>query len=50
MQLALARQALPPSAENRVEVVYTANPLNGNGIGIDVEYLPSQILRLRGQA
>ena len=35
--------------ELSVSVVYTANPLSGDGISIDVEYLPSRILRLRGQ-
>lgn len=32
-----------------VSVVYTANPLSGDGISIDVEYIPSRLLRLRGQ-
>jgi hypothetical protein len=35
--------------ELSVSVVYTANPLNGDGSSIDVEYLPSRLLRLRGQ-
>ena len=35
--------------ELSVSVVYTANPLSGDGVSIDVEYLPSRILRLRGQ-
>jgi hypothetical protein len=35
--------------ELSVSVVYTANPLNGDGVSIDVEYLPTRILRLRGQ-
>jgi hypothetical protein len=35
--------------ELSVSVVYTANPLSGDGISIDVEYIPSQLLRLRGQ-
>jgi hypothetical protein len=32
-----------------VSVVYTANPLSGDGISIDVEYIPSQLLGLRGK-
>jgi hypothetical protein len=35
--------------ELAVSVVYTANPLSGDEISIDVEYIPSRILRLRGQ-
>ena len=35
--------------ELSVSVVYTANPLSGDGISIDVEYIPSRLLRLRGQ-
>jgi len=35
--------------ELSVSVVYTANPLTGDGISIDVEYIPSHLLRLRGQ-
>jgi hypothetical protein len=35
--------------ELAVSVVYTANPLGGDGVSIDVEYLPTRILRLRGQ-
>ena len=35
--------------ELSVSVVYTANPLSGNGISIDVEYIPSRLLGLRGQ-
>ncbi len=33
--------------ELSVSAVYTANPLSGDGISIDVEYLPSRLLRLR---
>ena len=33
--------------ELSVSAVYTANPLSGDGISIDVEYIPSRILRLR---
>jgi hypothetical protein len=32
--------------ELAVSVVYTANPLSGDGIAIDVEYLPPRLLRL----
>jgi hypothetical protein len=32
-----------------VSVVYTANPLSGDGVSIDVEYLQPRVLRLRGQ-
>jgi hypothetical protein len=35
--------------ELSVSVVYTANPLSGDGISIDAEYIPSRLLRLRGQ-
>src|SRR5450631_765646 len=35
--------------ELSVSVVYTANPLSGDGISIDVEYLPPRLLGLRGQ-
>jgi hypothetical protein len=35
--------------ELSVSVVYTANPLSGDGISIDVEYIPSRLLGLRGQ-
>jgi hypothetical protein len=35
--------------ELAVSVVYTANPLSGEGVSIDVEYLPQRLLRLRGQ-
>ena len=31
-----------------VSAVYTANPLTGNGISIDVEYIPSRRIPLRG--
>jgi hypothetical protein len=35
--------------ELSVSAVYTANPLGGDGISIDVEYIPSRLLGLRGQ-
>jgi hypothetical protein len=34
--------------ELSVSAVYTANPLSGDGISIDVEYVPARRLRLRG--
>jgi hypothetical protein len=34
--------------ELSVSAVYTANPLSGDGISIDVEYIPSRRLGLRG--
>jgi len=40
---------LSVGAELSVSAVYTANPLSGDGISIDVEYIPSRLLRLRGQ-
>jgi hypothetical protein len=30
-------------------VVYTANLLSGDGLSIDVECIPSQVLELRGE-
>ena len=35
--------------ELSVSAVYTANALSGDGISIDVEYVPSRRLGLRGQ-
>jgi hypothetical protein len=32
--------------ELSVSAVYTANPLSGDGISIDVEYIPERILAL----
>ena len=34
--------------ELSVSAVYTANPLSGDGISIDVEYIPSRRIPLRG--
>jgi hypothetical protein len=34
--------------ELSVSAVYTANPLTGDGISIDVEYIPSRRIPLRG--
>ena len=41
--------AIVSPLELSVSAVYTANPLSGDGISIDVEYIPSRLLRLRGQ-
>jgi hypothetical protein len=35
--------------ELSISAVYTATPLSGDGISIDVEYIPSRLVRLRGQ-
>jgi hypothetical protein len=45
--LTIAILTILSTFELSVSVVYTANPLSGDGISIDVEYLPSRILRLR---
>jgi len=47
--LTIAILTILSAFELSVSVVYTANPLNGEGISIDVEYLPSRLLGLRGQ-
>ena len=47
--LTIALLTIVSQFELAVSVVYTANPLSGDGISIDVEYIPSRILRLRGQ-
>jgi hypothetical protein len=47
--LTIAILTIVSQFELAVSVVYTANPLSGDGISIDVEYIPSRILRLRGQ-
>jgi hypothetical protein len=47
--LTIAILTIVSQFELSVSVVYTATPLSGDGISIDVEYLPSRILRLRGQ-
>jgi hypothetical protein len=46
--LTIAILTIVSQFELAVSVVYTANPLTGDGVSIDVEYLPSRILRLRG--
>ena len=47
--LTIAILTIVSQFELAVSVVYTANPLTGDGVSIDVEYLPQRILRLRGQ-
>ena len=47
--LTIAILTIVSQFELAVSVVYTANPLSGDGVSIDVEYLPTRILRLRGQ-
>jgi hypothetical protein len=47
--LTIALLTIVSQFELAVSVVYTANPLSGDGVSIDVEYLPSRLLRLRGQ-
>jgi hypothetical protein len=46
--LTIAILTIVSPSELSVSVVYTANPLSGDGVSIDVEYLPSRLLRLRG--
>jgi len=47
--LTIAILTIVSQFELSVSAVYTANPLSGNGISIDVEYIPSHRLGLRGQ-
>jgi len=47
--LTIAIMTILSAFELSVSVVYTANPLHGDGISIDVEYLPPRLLGLRGQ-
>jgi hypothetical protein len=47
--LTIAILTIVSQFELSVSAVYTANPLTGDGISIDVEYIPSRLLRLRGQ-
>ena len=47
--LTIAILTIVSAFELSVSVVYTANPLSGDGINIDVEYLPSRLLGLRGK-
>jgi hypothetical protein len=46
--LTIAILTLVSTVELSVSAVYTANPLTGDGISIDVEYIPSQRLGARG--
>jgi len=45
--LIIALLTLGSWVEVSVSAVYTANPLNGDGISIDVEYIPSRQVPLR---
>jgi hypothetical protein len=45
--LTIAILTIVSQAELSVSAVYTANPLSGDGVSIDVDYIPSRILRLR---
>jgi hypothetical protein len=47
--LTIAILTIVSQFELSVSAVYTANPLSGDGISIDVEYVPSRLLGLRGQ-
>ena len=47
--LTIAILSIVSQLELSVSAVYTASPLSGDGISIDVEYVPSRLLRLRGQ-
>jgi hypothetical protein len=42
--LTIAILTIVSQFELSVSAVYTANPLSGDGISIDVEYIPSQRL------
>jgi hypothetical protein len=42
--LTIAILSIASPLELSVSAVYTANPLNGDGISIDVEYIPSRRL------
>ena len=47
--LTIAILSIVSQLELSVSAVYTANPLSGDGISIDVEYIPSRRLGLPGQ-
>ena len=47
--LTIAILTIVSLVELSVSAVYTASPLSGDGISIDVEYIPSKRLGLRGQ-
>ena len=46
--LTIAILSIASPLELSVSAVYTANPLNGDGISIDVEYIPSRRLVIGG--
>jgi hypothetical protein len=46
--LTIALLTIVSLVELSVSAVYTATPLSGDGISIDVEYIPSRRLGLRG--
>jgi hypothetical protein len=43
--LTIAILSIVSQLELSVSAVYTANPLTGDGVSIDVEYIPSRLLR-----
>jgi len=45
--LTIAILTIVSQFELSVSAVYTANPLSGDGVSIDVEYIPSQRVGLR---
>jgi hypothetical protein len=47
MALTIAILTIVSQFELSVSAVYTASPLSGDGISIDVEYIPSRRLGLR---
>ena len=46
--LTIAFLSIVSQLELSISAVYTANPLNGDGISIDVEYIPSRRLGVGG--
>ena len=48
MPLTIALLTIVSRVELAVSAVYTANPLSGDGISIDVEYVPAHRLSVRG--
>ena len=46
--LTIALLSIASPLELSVSAVYTANPLNGDGVSIDVEYVPSRLLAIGG--
>ena len=47
--LTIAILSIVSQLELSVSAVYTATPLSGDGISVDVEYIPSRLMVLRGQ-